>query len=690
MFELFYVTSAVQVYEAIDIHGENVNDRNRMGQTPLHVCRNESIASALLEKGADVNAKDAHGLTPLQYYSDPSKSNMRSKNSTMKAIELLVGHGADVNVVDNRGLTPIETCGDLEMFDILLKLGADVNARDENGRRPLHRSSDLSFVRLLIKNGADVNARDNNGQTPLHLCTDHEKADVLVNSGANINARDSHGRTPLHTCHGVKLVMYLLNHGADLDARDEDGQTPLGTCTDSVKAELMQIFRGCRETADKESKCGKKLFSAKTAESVLECIARGEQVNERNEEEQTPLHVCENAETAKALLEHGADVNALDIYGQTPLFARKNLEIARVLLEHGANPNVQVKLRDVLLRVMVDRMKRDGDLDNEAKKLVDPEFWNEERDWEDDDLEQFRTNYKHLYIWMLKNDIFNEMFKDKDINQEFFLTPLHWFEPCCLADDDCPENYDEFCYFELNQRDEELNYGYQCHPRFNKTSYYYIADAVNGYNYFGLSEIRYVKNHDYLRLLIEHGADITTTDYFGRTMLHYAKNAEFAEFLFERCEAAGIKQEYYANISDKFGVTALHFASDGEDAEFVSCLIRHGADVNASDDVGMTPLHRCRNVDIAKILVEHGADVNAVVDPNKLVLDSEECYDYFDSGIMQVTEYVNHTYEYYNEYTWASRESKSKKFVEFIEGCDGFVSLNDDDEDEDEFDEDDE
>ncbi|MBQ9394042.1 MAG: ankyrin repeat domain-containing protein [Proteobacteria bacterium] len=687
MFELFYVTSATSALNAIVAHGADVNERNKKGQTPLHVCRDESIASVLLEKGADVNAKDDLGLTPLQYYSDPSKSNMRSKNSTKKAIELLVEHGADLNAVDNRGMTPIETCGDPEISEHLLKLGADVNARDENGRTPLHRSSDLSFVRLLIKNGADVNARDNDVMTPLHVCTDSEKAEVLVSNGADINARDIHGQTPLHTCHGVKLVMCLLKLGADLDVHNRDYLTPLGSCTDSVKAELLRIFSACKESANKGNKCGKKLFSAKTAESVLECIAQGEQVDERNEEEQTPLHVCANAEVAKALLDNGADVNARDIYGQTPLFARKNMDIAKVLLEHGANPNVRVKLRDVLLRVMVDRLKEDGDLDEAARALVDRKFWKEDHEWEDDDLEEFRTNYKHLYIWLLKNDTFNEIFKDKDINQEFFLTPLHRFEPCCWADDDCPENYDAFRYFELDKRDEELNDGYQQHPRYYKASYYFIDYPVNGYNYLGLSVIRYA-NEDYLRLLIEHGADITTTDYFGRTMLHYTTNAEFAEFLFQRCEAAGIKQEYYANIPDKYGVTALHFASAGKDTELVSCLIRHGADVNATDDVGLTPLHRCKKVDIAKILVAHGADVNAIVDPNNLVLDFEECYDYFESGKMQVTEYVCHNYEHYNGYTSASRESKSQAFVEFIEGCDGFVPLKDDDEDE--FDEDDE
>lgn len=40
-------------------------------------------------------------------------------------------------------------------------------------------------------------------------------------------------------------------------------------------------------------------------------------------------------------------------------------------------------------------------------------------------------------------------------------------------------------------------------------------------------------------------------------------------------------------------------------------LFNRGADVNARDVYGKTPLHYARNPDIARVLLSHDADINA-------------------------------------------------------------------------------
>ena len=52
----------------------------------------------LIENGADIDAKTAHGFTPLLY---------ASKNGHHSIIELLVVNGADVDIKDKAGLTPL-------------------------------------------------------------------------------------------------------------------------------------------------------------------------------------------------------------------------------------------------------------------------------------------------------------------------------------------------------------------------------------------------------------------------------------------------------------------------------------------------------------------------------------------------------------------------------------------------------
>lgn len=56
------------------------------------------------------------------------------------------------------------------------------------------------------------------------------------------------------------------------------------------------------------------------------------------------------------------------------------------------------------------------------------------------------------------------------------------------------------------------------------------------------------------------------------------------------------------------------FAISKNYVEFVKFLINMGVDVDARDDVGMTPLMWAAyygNVEIAKLLLDNGADVNA-------------------------------------------------------------------------------
>ncbi len=113
-----------------------------------------------LRKGADVDARDRYGRTPLMYLlSDPEKT------------RALVEQGADVNARDNRAQTPLMKAafiGQLEVVRYLVGQGADVNARDERGVTALMRAvRHLDVVTYLAEQGADLNAVDGKGESLL-------------------------------------------------------------------------------------------------------------------------------------------------------------------------------------------------------------------------------------------------------------------------------------------------------------------------------------------------------------------------------------------------------------------------------------------------------------------------------------------------------------------------------------------
>ena len=78
----------------------------------------------------------------------------------------LIADGADVNAKNRDGTTPLHTAaarGHKELVELLIANGADVNARRSKyggGYTPLHYAArHMEIAALLIANGADVNVK---------------------------------------------------------------------------------------------------------------------------------------------------------------------------------------------------------------------------------------------------------------------------------------------------------------------------------------------------------------------------------------------------------------------------------------------------------------------------------------------------------------------------------------------------
>jgi ankyrin repeat protein len=192
------------------------------GSTPLHVAAawgTLGAAQLLVQKGADVNARDSRGETPLMeaLWRPTGLYARRAKNMVAFLIEKGANPGA-LDVDDSSPLHRAVKTGDAEFVGQLLTKNVNVNERDKLGRTPIFAlmtpTVDINLVRTLLDKGASVDVRpsEDSGASLLARAVMTSRLDLvqlLIDRGADVNAKDAENRTPL------TMMLSSGNQGAD-------------------------------------------------------------------------------------------------------------------------------------------------------------------------------------------------------------------------------------------------------------------------------------------------------------------------------------------------------------------------------------------------------------------------------------------------------------------------------------------
>ncbi|MBD3398136.1 hypothetical protein GF413_03640 [Candidatus Micrarchaeota archaeon] len=332
----------IEVVRLLLKRGADVHDKLNDGTYILMsaaLTGNTEILNAILDKGADVNARDDKGSSALKWSAFMDRSDvvrlLKSRGAKsdlwiaaltgdVQEAERLIEAGADVNAVDGLGWTPLMNAarkGHAEMVELLLDQGADPAAKREckhlkcptvidyalRGGSPvivstlLNKGTDnhpnsgskkwkallplaiglgrMEVVKLLLSNGLDVNVRigsdymrsmmiectaglqvnetiGSNGMSLLMLACitgRNEIAKLLLADGADVNQRDANGCTALMraTLSGqMESVKLLLANGADANSVDKHGNTALnfncrGPIHDLLRAHGVNALGRC-------------------------------------------------------------------------------------------------------------------------------------------------------------------------------------------------------------------------------------------------------------------------------------------------------------------------------------------------------------------------------------------------------------------------------------------------------------
>lgn len=211
-------TSSLEMVQLLIARGANVNARNNFNYTALHKAVSnfmkpdanekecEKILKILFDKGADINAQDGNGTTPLMY-----------AVQKMTPLKALVAKGADLNIQNKNGETALMFAvkggllkvilggipivgGSVEATKFLISRGADVNLQDIWGKSALMHaaggvnalgnkySTYTEILGILIEKGAKLEAEDKEGNTALYWAQRYGRtrsADLLLAKGAN-------------------------------------------------------------------------------------------------------------------------------------------------------------------------------------------------------------------------------------------------------------------------------------------------------------------------------------------------------------------------------------------------------------------------------------------------------------------------------------------------------------------------
>ncbi len=406
-------------------------------------------------------------------------------------------------------------------------------------------------LRAALEQGRPVNDRLGDGSTALHWAAHWNNRDMvaaLIAARADVNAVDDDGIGPLALAcvnGNAAIVEALLKAGANPNAARSTGETPIMTAarTGNVPALKFLLAYGSDVNARERSK-------GQTA--LMWAISEG------------------HNDAARVLIENHANISAATTSGFLPLlFAAQqgNVGGVKLLLDAGADVNATAKDGSDALIIT---------LDSGIRALYEPE----------------KPNDKHraTAVYLLDHGA-------NPNSSTAGRTPLHsavWTQQ--------PEVVKAL-----------LGKGAEINRRLTKPMPK-VGRALGGafrVNQTGATPFwlaAHLADLPMMRLLVEHGANPTLTSDDGSTPLMMAVGLDNYEgwerhgIPFHGDRAAQLRQYFDAaryaleqggdvKATSKSGLTALHAAALTGGNETLAYLVSRGADINAMDEKGRSPLN---------------------------------------------------------------------------------------------------
>ena len=129
---------------------KNIYERDENGRTALHYAVDAKTVRLLIEKGADVNAKDVGGYTALH---------LAVAEKCLETVRELIKSGADVNAEEyGSKCTPLHLAcmvGKVEIVKELVKAGVEIEQADKFGMTAMDYAKNSKEITEVLKKETD-------------------------------------------------------------------------------------------------------------------------------------------------------------------------------------------------------------------------------------------------------------------------------------------------------------------------------------------------------------------------------------------------------------------------------------------------------------------------------------------------------------------------------------------------------
>ncbi|CAM9577804.1 unnamed protein product [Pylaiella littoralis] len=580
-----------QAAAGVGVGGEGVDVAQvcivRDGETArMGGCEEQTRLTLQFASESDMAAMAAPGVRLITAASDGDK----------KGVKKWLDQGVDVDSRDWDNLTPLiaaSSQGHLDVVKVLLQRGADVNSKDKDNITALMEASIMDHrdvVKHLLKEGAEVDAKTTTGVTALWLAAGEGRKAVaadLIAKGADVNNRRTDGITAVMAAAvgGHKdVVKMLVDASAGVSEQDQDGLTALMNAAEIGAGEIVTFMlnKGADPNVMSETGFTSLILAAAGGhlEVVKTLVEKGAEINAEHPEGVNALMygaagahlgvVQYLLEPAKGMT--GAEVNQLHVHGGSALMEAStsgNVAVINLLLKKGADVSVTDKDGVTTLmsaashghaqacKVLLDA---GGPLDKKASSGGTALMF------------AAAAGYTDVVKLLLE--------RGADVN----------------ATVKASETY-KANLLKSKAGDSDSATGVETHTD-GVTSL--MVAAVGGHM-------------DVMRALVEGGADVRAVDDQGMSALLNAVKGNFGDAASYLVEKGGDANDVYVDEGgDRHSL--LMDAIIVENVPFAELLVKHGADVNVTDEQGVTTLiqaaHRGMLV-ICELVVEKGVDVAA-------------------------------------------------------------------------------